>query len=169
MYVYISTVDRVCVLCRKESHIHVLTCTYTYSYASHTYSHAHTHTHTHIHILTRTYISTADDKLLGLTNEFFLNANMIVRTYRKEQHTHTYIHTYIHAYSHCHTHPQEIKSVDRAVKNWPAYKGLEDAVKNMQTSLPLVQELHHPAMRERHWKQLMRTTGMSLLSACVCA
>ena len=25
----------------------------------------------------------------------------------------------------------------------------------MLTSLPLVQELHHPAMRERHWQQLM--------------
>ena len=26
----------------------------------------------------------------------------------------------------------------------------------MQTSLPLVLELHHPAMRPRHWKQLMK-------------
>lgn len=56
---------------------------------------------------------------------------------------------------------KEIKTVDKSVKNWPAYKGLEDAVKNMQVSLPLVQELHHPAMRERHWKQLMRTTSVS--------
>lgn len=54
---------------------------------------------------------------------------------------------------------KEIKTAPREVKNWPAYKGLEDAVKNMQTSLPLVEELHHPAMRDRHWKQLMRTTG----------
>jgi hypothetical protein len=26
----------------------------------------------------------------------------------------------------------------------------------MLTSLPLVSELHHPAMRSRHWTQLMR-------------
>lgn len=26
----------------------------------------------------------------------------------------------------------------------------------MLTSLPLVSELHHPAMRPRHWTQLMR-------------
>ena len=26
----------------------------------------------------------------------------------------------------------------------------------MLTSLPLVSELHHPAMRDRHWTQLMR-------------
>jgi dynein heavy chain len=56
---------------------------------------------------------------------------------------------------------KEIKTLPREVKNWPAYKGLEDSVKNMQTSLPLVEELHHPAMRDRHWKQLMRTTGVT--------
>ena len=56
---------------------------------------------------------------------------------------------------------KEIKTLPREVKNWPAYKGLEDAVKNMQTSLPLVEELHSPAMRDRHWKQLMRTTGVT--------
>ena len=55
---------------------------------------------------------------------------------------------------------KEVKGCDKLVKNWPCYKGLEDAVKNMQTSLPLVEELHHPAMRERHWSQLMRACGV---------
>ena len=32
-------------------------------------------------------------------------------------------------------------------------------MKALLTSLPLVSELHHPSMRERHWKQLMRATG----------
>ena len=58
---------------------------------------------------------------------------------------------------------KEIKSSDKYVKNWGAYKGLEEAVKNLQTSLPLIQELHHPAMRDRHWKQLMRATGVSFV------
>ncbi len=58
---------------------------------------------------------------------------------------------------------KEIKCCDKYVKNWGAYKGLEDTVKNMQTSLPLIQELHHPAMRDRHWKQLMRATGVSFV------
>jgi dynein heavy chain len=38
---------------------------------------------------------------------------------------------------------------------------VEDAVKALLTALPLVADLHHPSMRERHWKQLMRTTGVS--------
>ena len=33
---------------------------------------------------------------------------------------------------------------------------LEDSLKAMQTLLPLVSDLHHPAMRPRHWKQLMK-------------
>ncbi len=37
-------------------------------------------------------------------------------------------------------------------------RNLEDALKAMQTSLPLVSELHHPAMRPRHWKQIMKVS-----------
>ncbi len=54
---------------------------------------------------------------------------------------------------------KEVKGCDKVVKNWPCYKGLEDSVKNMQSSLPLVEELRSKAMRERHWKQVMRACG----------
>ncbi len=63
----------------------------------------------------------------------------------------------------CKMMSKQIKGMNKNLKNWPAFKGLEDSVKNMQTSLPLVEELHHPAMRDRHWKQLMRTTGVSFV------
>ena len=33
---------------------------------------------------------------------------------------------------------------------------LEGAIKSMLTTLPLVLDLHHPAMRPRHWAQLMK-------------
>ena len=52
-----------------------------------------------------------------------------------------------------------VRSLDKNSKNWTVFKGLEDTVKNMITSLPLVSDLAHPSMRERHWKQLMRATG----------
>jgi dynein heavy chain len=54
---------------------------------------------------------------------------------------------------------KEVKNCDKIVKNWPCYKGLEDSVKNMQSSLPLVEELRSKAMRDRHWKQVMRACG----------
>ena len=34
--------------------------------------------------------------------------------------------------------------------------GLENVVKNMLTSLRAVTELQNPAIRERHWQQLMQ-------------
>ena len=40
-----------------------------------------------------------------------------------------------------------------------AYRQLEEQVKALLTSLPLVSDLHHPSMRERHWKQLMKATN----------
>ena len=44
-------------------------------------------------------------------------------------------------------------------RTFQAFAKLDAKVKALLTSLPLVEELHHPSMRERHWKQLMRATG----------
>ncbi len=54
---------------------------------------------------------------------------------------------------------KDIKLLNKAVRNYDVYRMLEDAIKAMLTSLPLVQDLHHPAMRDRHWRLLMQTTG----------
>jgi dynein heavy chain len=54
---------------------------------------------------------------------------------------------------------KDIKSLNKAVRNYEVFRLLEEAVKGMLTSLPLVQELHDPAMRDRHWTLLMQTTG----------
>eukprot|EP00955_Chlamydomonas_euryale_P098700 365162-Chlamydomonas_euryale.AAC.24 len=54
---------------------------------------------------------------------------------------------------------KDIKQLNKAVRNYEVYRLLEEALKAMLTSLPLVAELHHPAMRERHWTLLMQTTG----------
>lgn len=40
---------------------------------------------------------------------------------------------------------------------------LEATVKNMLTSLRAVGELQNPAIRERHWDQLMRSTKVTYL------
>ena len=38
------------------------------------------------------------------------------------------------------------------------YSGLDSTVKNMVTSLRAVGELQNPAIRDRHWLQLMQAT-----------
>ena len=43
---------------------------------------------------------------------------------------------------------------------WDAYSGLDSLVKNMMTSLRAVVELQSPAIRDRHWQQLMTATGV---------
>lgn len=49
------------------------------------------------------------------------------------------------------------------MRSWEAYNVLERIVKNMLTSLKAVSELQNPAIRERHWQQLMKSTKVNLL------
>jgi dynein heavy chain len=43
---------------------------------------------------------------------------------------------------------------NQIVKGWQVYRDIEEMVKVMAVVLPLVNELHSPAMRDRHWKSL---------------
>ena len=40
------------------------------------------------------------------------------------------------------------------VKGWSVFRDIETEVKDMAVGLPLVNQLHSPAMRERHWNRL---------------
>ena len=44
------------------------------------------------------------------------------------------------------------------MRAWDAFTGLDSMVKNMVTSLHAVGELQNPAIRDRHWQQLMNAT-----------
>ncbi|TRY96398.1 hypothetical protein DNTS_010073 [Danionella cerebrum] len=55
---------------------------------------------------------------------------------------------------------KEMKTLDKDVRIWDVYNGLESIVKNLLTSLRAVNELQNSAVRERHWQQLMHTTGV---------
>uniref|UniRef100_A0A8C4MVE0 Dynein axonemal heavy chain 11 n=1 Tax=Equus asinus asinus TaxID=83772 RepID=A0A8C4MVE0_EQUAS len=55
---------------------------------------------------------------------------------------------------------KEIWSLDKEVRVWDAYAGLEGMVKDMMTSLRAVAELQSPALRDRHWHQLMKAVGV---------
>ncbi|EPQ11489.1 Dynein heavy chain 11, axonemal [Myotis brandtii] len=56
---------------------------------------------------------------------------------------------------------REIWSLDKEVRIWDAYTGLEGMVKDMATSLRAVTELQSPALRDRHWHQLMKAIGVT--------
>ncbi|RZC39341.1 MT, DHC N2, AAA 7, DHC N1 and/or AAA 9 domain containing protein [Asbolus verrucosus] len=58
----------------------------------------------------------------------------------------------------CKKFGKEVRAMDKELRAWDVYIQLEAAIKNMLTSLRAVTELQNPAIRERHWKQLMQAT-----------
>ncbi|XP_019887304.2 dynein beta chain, ciliary [Ooceraea biroi] len=58
----------------------------------------------------------------------------------------------------CKKFAKEIRAMDKEMRPWDTYVSLEATVKNMLTSLRAVAELQNPAIRERHWLQLMNST-----------
>uniref|UniRef100_A0AAX7TU92 Dynein axonemal heavy chain 17 n=1 Tax=Astatotilapia calliptera TaxID=8154 RepID=A0AAX7TU92_ASTCA len=60
----------------------------------------------------------------------------------------------------CKRFSKEIRILDKEVRAWEAFTGLESRVRNLLTSLRAVAELQNPAIRSRHWHQLMAATGV---------
>ncbi|XP_038653360.1 dynein heavy chain 11, axonemal-like isoform X2 [Scyliorhinus canicula] len=58
---------------------------------------------------------------------------------------------------------KEIRMLDKEVRAWDVYTSLESTVKNLLTSLRAVTELQNPAIRDRHWYQLMNSTGVTFV------
>ncbi|VDN25471.1 unnamed protein product [Dibothriocephalus latus] len=60
----------------------------------------------------------------------------------------------------CRNFAKDLRRLDKEVRAWGTWGGLEEVVKNMTTSLQAVKELQNPAIRDRHWAQLMVATGV---------
>ena len=60
----------------------------------------------------------------------------------------------------CKHFSKDIRGLDKESRAWDAFTGLDSTVKNILTSLRAVAELQNPAIRERHWHQLMQATGV---------
>ena len=58
----------------------------------------------------------------------------------------------------CKKFVKDIRGLDKEMRAWDAFTGLDSTVKNMVTSLRAVGELQNPAIRDRHWEQLMQAT-----------
>lgn len=61
----------------------------------------------------------------------------------------------------CKKFAKDIRLLDKEMRVWDTFINLESTVKNMLTSLRAVGELQNPAIRERHWNQLMNSTKVS--------
>lgn len=61
----------------------------------------------------------------------------------------------------CKKFAKDIRLLDKEMRAWDTFVNLESTVKNMLTSLRAVGELQNPAIRERHWNQLMNSTKVT--------
>ncbi|CAL8089314.1 unnamed protein product [Calicophoron daubneyi] len=53
----------------------------------------------------------------------------------------------------------EIRGMDKEVRQWPMFQGLEAELKDLNASVTAVRDLQNPAVKERHWVELMADTG----------
>ncbi|GAA54008.1 dynein beta chain ciliary, partial [Clonorchis sinensis] len=53
----------------------------------------------------------------------------------------------------------EIRTMDKDVKQWPMFQGLEAELKDINAAVTAVRDLQNPAVKERHWVELMTDTG----------
>eukprot|EP00960_Hanusia_phi_P043077 755854-Hanusia_phi.AAC.7 len=55
---------------------------------------------------------------------------------------------------------KQLRSQDKFVKGTDCFTICEQNVKNFLSTIPLVSDLRHPSMRDRHWNMLMDLTGV---------
>ncbi|KAF5274393.1 hypothetical protein FQA39_LY07273 [Lamprigera yunnana] len=58
---------------------------------------------------------------------------------------------------------KDLRSMEKDVKVWNVYIEMDMYIKNMLTSLRAVTELQNPAIRDRHWIQLMQATKVKFV------
>uniref|UniRef100_H2ZKB4 AAA+ ATPase domain-containing protein n=1 Tax=Ciona savignyi TaxID=51511 RepID=H2ZKB4_CIOSA len=56
----------------------------------------------------------------------------------------------------CKRFAKDIRTLDKEARAWDVFGGLDSLVKNMITSLRAVGDLQNPAIRDRHWHELMQ-------------
>lgn len=68
----------------------------------------------------------------------------------------------------CKKFAKEVKMLDKDMRSWNTYTGLELTIKNTLTSLKAVGELQNSAIRERHWDYLMTSTKVFFVTYFCC-
>ncbi len=69
---------------------------------------------------------------------------------------------------------KSVAKLGRDLKLWPVWSWIKDTIEAFKRTMPLITDLRNPAMRERHWGQLMVRAfvgvgDVELAPACRCA
>lgn len=61
----------------------------------------------------------------------------------------------------CKKFTKDVRSLGKTVRHWQPFLHVEQLLKNLLTSLRAITELQNSAIRDRHWSELMQSTGVS--------
>ncbi|KAJ3325086.1 Dynein heavy chain 2, axonemal, partial [Blyttiomyces sp. JEL0837] len=54
---------------------------------------------------------------------------------------------------------KRIQKMGKEMKDWDVYNNLKEKISQCRRTIPILQDLKNPAMRERHWSQIMDEVG----------
>lgn len=54
---------------------------------------------------------------------------------------------------------KSVVKLGRDIKGWSVLPWIKDTIDAFKKTLPLITDLRNPAMRQRHWQQLMEHIG----------
>lgn len=60
----------------------------------------------------------------------------------------------------CKKFSKDIRMLGKIVRPWEPFIHIEKLLKNLVTSLRAITELQNPAIKDRHWLELMKSTGV---------
>jgi dynein heavy chain len=60
----------------------------------------------------------------------------------------------------CENQVKTIQRFDERAKEWGVYNGLDQLIKSMSSTIPIMDQLHHDKLRERHWKRFEEVTAV---------
>lgn len=61
----------------------------------------------------------------------------------------------------CKRYAKELRQLDKDIRVWKPYLYASDLITNLLSSLKAITALQNPAIRDRHWNELMKTTKVS--------
>ncbi len=57
---------------------------------------------------------------------------------------------------------KSVAKLGRDLKAWPVWGWIKDTIEAFKRTMPLITDLRNPAMRKRHWDQLMVRPGLAV-------
>lgn len=64
----------------------------------------------------------------------------------------------------CKKFTKDIRLLGKLIRTWQPFVHIERILRNLVTSLRAITELQNTAIKDRHWLELMKSTGVSFVT-----